>query len=292
MRVRAAFILPLALAGCGARTAMPGPERSDGALRIMSMNPCIDAVLVQVADPGQIVSISHYSHDPASTSMPVEQARRFAANYDTAEEAIALRPSVVLLSPHVAQATQAAIRASGVTVASFGVPATIDESLDQIRAIARVAGHPERGVALAARVAAALAQARPEPGMPPVRALIRTSSGLVPGSGTLADELLARTGFRNMSSAYGLAMWDILPLEPLLAQPPELLLTSLHGGRGQPGPLLAKAGVRMADFPERLLQCAGPSLIEAAARLRSIRRDFAGSQAGLRRAAAIARASS
>lgn len=237
------------------------------------MNPCTDAILVRVADPGQIASISHYSHDPAATSMPIAVAKRFHANGGTAEEVVARQPTVVLLSPHVDLATQAAIRASGVRVENMAVPATIAESLDQIRAIARIAGHPERGEALVRDIEAALAQAGPERGARPVDALIRQSEGLVPGRGTLADELLARTGFRNMSADYGLATWDVLPLEPLLARPPALLLTDLSA-RARPAPLMAATQIHIADFSDRLLQCAGPNLIEAAQRLADIRRTW------------------
>lgn len=238
----------------------------------MSMNPCIDAILVQVADPAQIVSISHYSHDPAATSTPLAVARRFPANDDTAEEVVALRPDLVLLGPHVAPATQAAIRSVGVRIESVGVPNSIAESRAQIVQIARAVGHVKRGRALVARIDAALAAARPPAGEAPISALIRTAGGLVPGTGTLADELLRETGFANMSAAYGLAMWDILPLEPLVARPPHLLLTDLSVQHRQP-PLLAKLpGLSVADFPDRLLQCAGPNLIDAAQRLAAIRR--------------------
>jgi iron complex transport system substrate-binding protein len=76
-------------------------------------------------------------------------------------------------------------------------------------------------------------------------------------------------------------MWDILPLEPMIARPPRLVLTDIQagrtgGGRGLGHPVLAKVpGLRLADFPERLLQCAGPNLIEAATRLHHIRGEAA-----------------
>jgi iron complex transport system substrate-binding protein len=275
----AALLMSISLGACVAEPAGRAAEaRGLGDLpRIMSMSPCLDAILVQVADPAQIVSISHYSHDPASTSMPLQQARRFPVNHDTAEEVIALRPSFVLLGPHVSPATQAAIRSAGVRIESIGVAGSIAESRSQIMTIARVAGHEARGTALVSRIDAALAQARPEPGSPAVPALIRLGGGLVPGAGTLADALLAHTGFRNLSSDYGLAMWDMLPFEPLIARPPRVLLTDLSARRGQPAPLLRAAGVGLVDFPESLLQCAGPSLIEAAGRLSAIRREMAAS---------------
>jgi iron complex transport system substrate-binding protein len=236
----------------------------------MSLNPCIDAILVEVAAPSQIVSISHYSHDPRASSIPPMVARRFRANAATAEEVIAARPDLVLLGAHVAPATQAAIRSAGVRVAQFGVPASIAESRAQVRQVAGAVGQAARGEALVARIDAALAGARAAPGAAPVPALIRMGGGLVPGAGTLADELLGLAGFRNMSARYGLASWDVLPLERLLADPPRVLLTERAArASGLPVPV---HGLRVADLPERLLHCAGPNLIEAAGRLAAIRR--------------------
>ena len=48
--------------------AFPAPSR------IVSMNPCVDTILREVAAPGQIAAISHYSQDPDSASVPVEWA--------------------------------------------------------------------------------------------------------------------------------------------------------------------------------------------------------------------------
>jgi iron complex transport system substrate-binding protein len=270
-----AILLAAALAGCA--PASPAPAPLDGPpRRVMSMNPCIDAILVEVADPAQIASISHYSHDPRATSIPLDVARRYPANNDTAEEAVALRPDLVLIGPHVAPATRAAIARAGVRIETLGVPNTMAESRAQVMTVARAVGHPERGAALVARIDAALARAAPPPGARPVPALIWEGGGLVPGPGTLADELLRRTGFANRSADYGLAQWDILPLERLVADPPRLVFTDVAeqraGGRGLGHPALAEVtAMRRVDFPERLLQCAGPTLIEAARRLAAAR---------------------
>ncbi len=240
------------------------------------MNPCIDAILFQVADPAQIVAVSHYSQDPRSSSVDVARARRYPAIHDTAEEAIALRPDIVLVGPHVAPATQAAIRAAGVRIVSIGVPASLSEGIAQVREVGAVAGHAERGESLARRIETSLSEARPPLGAEPVPAIIRQGDGLVPGQGTLADELLAQTGFRNMASTFGLAQWDILPLERLAMDPPRVVLTDKARGGGLPRLPRDGEGSAVAHFPAQLLQCAGPNLIEAAGRLKAIRRQVAG----------------
>lgn len=263
---RAAFLIVL----------LAGPAAGSGP-RLVSINPCVDAVLMQVADPDQIAGISHYSQDAQATSIPLSIAERFKATSGTAEEVVALRPDLVLSGEHVAPSTIAALERMHVRLEQYPVPSSVAESERQVRAIARAAGHPERGEALARRMEAAVTAARSAPGRP-VPALIWEGEGLVPGTGTLADDLLTRTGFVNQSAAYGLKQWDVLPLEYLIAKPPRVVF-SVAAAEGKQDrmtshPALARLRrfITIAPYPERLLHCGGPTLIDAADRMARVRR--------------------
>lgn len=243
--------------------------------RIVSMNPCVDAILVEVADPGQIAGISHYSKNPQATSIPLATAARFTATSGTAEEVVALAPDLVISGPHVEPATINALRRLNIALVQVGVPDTIDQSRDQIRTIAAAAGHSDRGARLVARIDAAVAAA--QTAGPPVPALIWTGGGLVPGTATLADDMLRTSGFHNMSADYGLKIWDVLPLEQLVARPPKVLLTM--GGvdasdrmLGHPVLRSLEGRVAVRAWPQRLLNCGGPTIIEAVNRLALVRR--------------------
>ncbi len=84
-------------------TASGAPvAQGQGVLQVVSIKPCVDAVLVQVANHAQIAGISHYSQDPRATSIPLALAGRFHATSGTAEEVVALKPDPVLSGPHVA----------------------------------------------------------------------------------------------------------------------------------------------------------------------------------------------
>ncbi|GGE83030.1 ABC transporter substrate-binding protein [Sphingomonas prati] len=244
--------------------------------RIVSINPCVDAVLMQVADRGQIAGISHYSRDPRATSIPLAQANAFRATSGTAEEVVALAPDMVITGPHVAPATIAALKRMRIALVQFPVPDSVAESVAQVREIGRITGHPDRGAVLAARIATAARQT----GGARVPALIWQSGGLVPGRGTLSDELLGRAGFRNMSAVYGLKKWDVLPLEYLVAAPPRVLLSvgAAEVGEdrlaGHPAIKRLAQRIRVAPYPVRLMNCGGPTIIAAMARLRQVRREM------------------
>lgn len=273
MRRLASSLLALAaISGC-APAAAPG---SPSGLRVASINPCVDAVLRHVADPQQVAAISHYSQDPDATSVPLGWARRFRATSGTAEEIVALRPTLVLSGAHVQPATVAALRRVGVSLVQYPVPDTVAESVAQIRDIGRRLGHAARGEALARAVEMAAAPSAAEP----VAALIWQAGGLTPGAGTLPDDLLSRAGFANASAGYGLKRWDVLGLEPLVARPPRILFSpaaaELGTDRLTQHPAVRRLGVhiRIAPYPERLMHCGGPTIIEAMARLKDARREL------------------
>jgi iron complex transport system substrate-binding protein len=242
--------------------------------RLVSLNPCLDAILLQVADRRQIAAISHSSRDPAS-SIIARQAAGLPVTYATAEEVIALSPDLVLASRHTALATRDALKRLGIPMLLLGVPRTVDESREQILAVAAAAGHPARGAKLAARIDRALTAARPADRRS-IPALIFQYGGMAPGAGTLPDELLRRAGFANMASRYGIDGWGVVPLERLVADPPRVVFGGTTAGRGgrlldHPAARRLRPRMTVADFPAPLMQCGGPAIVPALERLRAAR---------------------
>lgn len=246
---------------------------------IVSLNPCTDAILGEIADPAQILAISAYSHDPRATSMPLDEARKYPATSGSVEEVLALHPDIVIAGGHVGPATLDAMQRLGIRFVQTPVANSVAESAAGIRTIARAIGQQPRGEQLIARTDAALSRAAPPAGAKPIPALVWEGGGLVPGQGTLIDELLARTGFANVAQARGLKQWDVLGLEYLVDSPPEVLLSS-HGSRAQDDRMLGhpalaalKGRMHVAQFDQTLIFCGGPTIIRAADRLAQVRRE-------------------
>lgn len=277
--IRCAIISLLLLASCS--TGKPAKfDAGAKPVRIVSMNPCVDAILMDVAAPKQIAAISHYSHDLRATSVPLDWAEQYPVVSGSAEDIIAAEPDLVIAGPHVSIQTIAALKRLGIPLMQVAVPETVAESKQQISDIAARIGQEHEGTRLNAKIDAAIIAATTQG--PPVPALIWQGSGLVPGNGTLADELLTRTGFRNLSNALGLKQWDILPLENLLDRPPAVLMAgqaNMGAGNGDANrmlshPVFRKAGmhIRIAHYPSNLLHCGGPIIVKSVARLAEIRR--------------------
>ena len=270
----------LAVAAC---TAAPAREAGPPTQRptVVSLNPCTDAILAEVADPQQILAISSYSHDVEASSMDLATARRFKAVSGSVEEVLALRPDLVVGSTFTPPASVQAMARLGLRFEPFGMAATVVESEAQVRLLAALAGHPERGERLVQRIEAALAANR-SPGGAPISALVWQSGGIVPGDGTLIADLLRRTGFANAAAARGLGQADVLPLEQVLADPPRLIFAANHAAGNEDRMLAhpALAGLkqtRRETLDPALLWCGGPTIIRAAERLGDVRRSFAAS---------------
>jgi iron complex transport system substrate-binding protein len=254
----------------------PPPPLREGQPRIISLNPCTDALLVEMGDPGAIVALSDYSRNPRQSSMDVAVARRFGTIDATMEAVVAARPTLILSGSFTPQPTRAAYARLGLRLEEFGMAATVNDSEAQIRRMAALLGHPERGEALIGRMEAALRTAAWH--AKPASALVWHGGGLVAGPNTLISELLMRTGFTPISATRHLAQGQFLPLEAVVAEPPAAILTVSRAddGQGTHGlshPVLA--GIKaMRHYPldPTLEYCGGPTIIRAAARLAQIRR--------------------
>ncbi|RPF72646.1 iron ABC transporter substrate-binding protein [Aurantiacibacter spongiae] len=259
--------MALWLGGCAAAPA--SAPAAPGAPTIVSLNPCADAILAQVAAPAQVLALSHYSHDPAASSLPQSVARRYRVTGGTAEEVIALAPDLVVADSFLPPATRAALERAGIRIETVGMVSTLAESEAQVRALARVAGHPAAGDSLVARIEAAWDDyARPGRKL---RTLLWQQGGIVPGEATLAAAMLEHAGFASHSAARGLGQGAYLPLEEVLADPPELVLVTGDERALTHPALRARGDIAWRHLDPSLLYCGGPTIPRALARLAAIR---------------------
>lgn len=240
--------------------------------RIVTLNPCLDAIVVGLVEPSRIVGISHHSRDPEA-SLVADAAQRLPVVGETAEEIAQRRPDLVLTSRHMSLSTRRALMRLKVPLVEFDVPGSVEESYAQIRRIARLTGQAAAGERMIAAIAARLDRARPLGGAPVIPTMIFHSSGYTPGAGTLPDDLLRRTGFTNAAAPLGTG-WGKVTLEQLVSHPPALLIASVTGAGGARElrhPVLRGARrIRQVTIPSRLLYCGGPTIPFAAEALAGI----------------------
>ena len=239
--------------------------------RIMSLNLCADQLVLALAPPGTIVSVTYLARD-CQVSVACAAAARTPINYGTAEEMIASTPDLLIAGRYTTRTTVAVARKFGFAVRDLDVPNTIEAVQAQIREIAEAVGAPERGEAMVAAIDRDLAALSPVPAGPRPLAAVYQTSGFTVGKGSMIDDLLTRAGFDNLATRLDIDNYPSLPLEELvIGQPDLLIMEGLPEARPSLGGSLLEHPVLAAGFPadrqavvpQRLWNCGGPSIVDA-----------------------------
>jgi iron complex transport system substrate-binding protein len=239
--------------------------------RIVSLNLCLDALLVELAPRERIAAISHYSRDPWRSTI-ADVARTLPITYESAEEVVALKPDLVLAGRHSAIATRHALQRVGIHFELFDVPMSVAASHDQVRRLARLLHEEQRGEALVARIDAAIEAARRRDQHAALTAAVYQPGGLTAGAGTITNELMRIVGLENIPARYDVNKHQPIAMEDLLQTPPDILLVgdttraaATHAERIVNHRALRALGDRMTrmEYPARLLYCAGPTMVHA-----------------------------
>lgn len=247
--------------------------------RIVSLNMCADQFVLMLADPANIVALSHFSKS-AERSYMAEAAEPFPITHGRIEHILSLAPDLVLTGPFTTATVGAMLKRTGVATHEVPVVNSLAEIRTVTRATAAALGHPERGERLVAEMDRQLATLKPRPGARPLAAAFEANAIAV-GGGTLIDDVLKVAGFDNMATKLGMTGYAYLPLEKLIAARPEFLVVGVVDRRypslGQQlldHPALSR-GVRpwrTVTVPGRLWVCGTPKVTEAVRLLTEARR--------------------
>ncbi len=256
------------LAGLALACSMAGA--ADAPKRIASFNVCADQLVVALADPDQIVGLSPYASDPA-ISVIADKARQHPKLALQAEAMVPLKPDLVLVGTWDRPLTQRMLRSLGFRVVGVDVVSDIAAGIAQIREMAKLLGHPERGEALIAEIEAARRRLAAAPRPKSSSALLVGNSGYTVGPNSLAGALLREAGLTPPPGApagYG----GYVPLEKLIMLRPDFLVMAsvVETPDGQGALYLTHPALRALYptdkrivLPSRFTLCAGPSLVAA-----------------------------
>jgi iron complex transport system substrate-binding protein len=234
--------------------------------RVVSANLCGDQMLLALADPEQIASLSPFADD-TDQSFFADRARAFRHNRGSVEDIIQLQSDLVLIGPYDSGYARALLAAKAVPFLVLAPWQSLADGRAQIRLLAERLGHAERGEALIARIDAALAVAR---GLVTQHrsALVLERRGYVIGPGSWLQEIISAIGLSDGATAVGINRQGFVSLERLVVGRPDYLIVSQSepplSDQGQAflaHPALAALypAARRLVAPDRLTICAGPS---------------------------------
>ncbi|MEP9365761.1 ABC transporter substrate-binding protein [Xanthobacter sp. VNH20] len=257
-----------AFLGATASTAAPKPSR------IASLNLCGDELVLRLADPGKVASVTYLARDPRSSNV-ADLARAVPVNRGLAEEIVPLAPDLVIVGAFTTRTTTAMLQHLGLPILELGVPDSLEEAYAEIRTVAARIGEPARGEAMIAAMQRDFADLPPVPAHPAASIVLRPN-GFTAGRGSIVDEILGRAGYENLAARLSTDRLGQLNLEEIVEAQPDLLVIN-GGGDAPPSladellhhPALAPftADGRTLSLPTRLWTCAGPELAQAAQRL-------------------------
>ncbi len=244
-----------------AAAAQPAPPR-----RVASLNLCTDELVLALAAPEQIVSVTHLAQDPAETPL-WRHARRYRRNDGSLVSVAQLRPDLVVTVGGGARDRLRIASRLGIPTLDLPFAQSLADVETAISRLADALGRREAGAALLARLRVLRRTA------PPARADANRHGGggrTVSPTG-LEAQWMALAGLRQRP-----LQGDRVSLETLIAAPPAVLLRSDYRAGQYSGaqrwlahPIARRArGSRSLATDGRRWTCMGPLLIDEMLRLR------------------------
>jgi iron complex transport system substrate-binding protein len=265
----ALFAISILHAGAGRAETDAKPAR------IVSLNMCTDDLLLRLARPDRIASVTWLSHDARNANLP-ELARRVGKNYGLAEEIIPLDPDLVIAGIFSARTAVALLRRTNIRLVEFGIPKSFAEIRQQVAAMAQLVGETPEGERVISLMDARLAAIAPASGPRP-RAIVLNPNGATVGRDTLVGEIMRLAGLDNVAAELGIESYGSVPLENVVLNAVDVLIVSTSRD-GPPAlateilrhPVLARLAqrVRIVSVPGRLWNCGSPAAVEAVELLR------------------------
>jgi iron complex transport system substrate-binding protein len=250
--------------------------------RVVSLNLCSDQLLLMLAAPDQVASVSHLAVEPSS-SFVANQAAAYPLNQATLEEIIQLQPDLVLTVAHTNPRLLSSLRKLGFETYQLGMGSQLSEITSEIARLASRLGQEAKGAAIIDNMKQQIKlDIEPATAERP-KALFYQPRGYTSAAGTLQDEAMKLAGWRNPATEAGLNGYVIAPLEQVLHWQPQLLITSTYGKSAQSRaqqlaqhPALSRMMKNRlrAEIPYKYWICPGPMLAEAVSQLRDLRQEI------------------
>lgn len=237
--------------------------------RIMSLKVCTDELLLDLAPPSRIASITFLSREKASLRQ-WPQAATIPVNHNTAEEILATHPDLILTDPFIAPSLRPLLAKTGAKVVEVPPAENFDQIRADVRLVAKAVGEEARGEALIAQMDAELRDLATHRPAKVLTVAEWGGGGYVPGKGGLFDTLLTMAGARNVEqSSFG--YYDV---ESLIAAAPDALVygdtyagtTSLRADQDLHPALMQRYAGRRITYAS-LYGCGVPESAKAARQL-------------------------
>lgn len=207
------------------------PDRANAAKpqRIVSLNLCVDQILIDLVDADRVAALSFLSTDAAMSAV-AQRARSYRRVRGTAEAVLALQPDLVIAGAFSTPATRRLLKRLGVRVVEVAQPATLAGVRALVAELADLVGEPARGRSIIEtfnrRIERALVRATrgPSESSNKPTALAVQVNNIVNPSGSLLDDAMRVAGLRNLAGGLPTSSQGRVALETIVQNPPDILV--------------------------------------------------------------------
>lgn len=187
--------------------------------RVVSLNLCADELILALAEPDQIASLSWLSQDPEMT-WDAAQAAGYPANRGGVEEILQYQPDLVLSGRYTTVLTQNLLRELGVPVLQLDLPQNLTQALQQIARVGEALVQQQRAEQLQQKIQ----QAAKQINLSGRSVVVYYPNGFTTGADSLVDSVLTAAGLTNVAADSGVGAFSPLTIEQLLLAQPDYLI--------------------------------------------------------------------
>ena len=200
-----------------------------GPKRIASLNLCTDELLLSLADPDQIISLTWLAREE-SLSAFFEPARPYHQNNGRASDVIPLNPDLVFLSEFSAANTLGLLETVGIKTVVVPEPRTTTQLLENIRAMSHAIDQVKKGEELISLFSSRLKSIAKDKSREKISALLLSPGIASFGSSAVKIEILKMLNIRVLNQEKPSLANRYLSIEELTRSSPDFVIIDKYSG--------------------------------------------------------------
>lgn len=235
--------------------------------KVISTNVCADELLLDLADPQQILAVTHYAK-PRHQNILADHA--IPTYHGQTEEVLSLHPDLVLTGAFDAPLTSDLFKQFQIKTLALELPKNFRDINNQIDLVGKALHQEEKAQRIILHIQEKLKSLNLKSNANQ-RAVFWGYEGHVPGKGTYENAMLEELGLVNIADDFGIQGHGWISIEKMIqAKPDILILENNSTSKNSVGEALIKHAAIKAALPnlklitleENSLRCGGVHLIE------------------------------
>lgn len=197
---------------------------SDKPQRIISINLCLDALLLKLVEPQRINSLYYLSANPQFSPF-ADQAKQFNLNRGLAEDIVPRNPDLIVAGEYTSADLKILLKQLGLRVETLSLPRSLDDISNHIRKFGKLVKNEDAAEKMAQELERKLLELDAmQKVSTPIPAFWYSSNGVVVGGDTLENEFMTRAGFHNLALDKNISGFKQIDLEELILARPKVII--------------------------------------------------------------------